>query len=86
SFGTIRIHQENRHPGRVSGTDLVNPDFAAYARSFGANGEVVEHTEQFVPAFEKALASSKATLIELRVGPDSFGPDTSLSGLKKKRG
>jgi len=86
SYGTIRMHQETRHPDRVSGTDLVNPDFAAYARSFGANGEVVEQTGQFIPAFERALAANAATLIELRVGPDSFGPDTSLSGLKKKQG
>jgi len=86
SYGTIRMHQETRHPDRVSGTDLVNPDFAAFARSFGVNGEVVEATEQFASAFERALGSNKATVIELRVGPDSFGPDTSLSGLKKKQG
>jgi len=86
SYGTIRMHQETRHPDRVSGTDLVNPDFAAFARSFGANGEVVEATEQFAPAFERALSSNKATLIELRVGPDSFGPDTSISGLKTQQG
>ncbi len=84
SYGTIRMHQERRHPDRVSGTDLVNPDFAAFARSFGANGETVEKTEQFIPVFEKALAATKATLIELRVGPDSFGPDTSISALKKQ--
>jgi acetolactate synthase-1/2/3 large subunit len=81
SYGTIRMHQEQRHPGRVSGTDLRNPDFAAFARSFGANGEVVARTEDFVPVFERALAAPDATLIELRVGHDSFGPDTSLSGL-----
>ena len=85
SYGTIRMHQENRHPDRVSGTDLVNPDFAAFARSFGANGEVIEATEQFIPAFERALASNTATLLELRVGPDSFGPDTSISKLKKSQ-
>lgn len=85
SYGTIRMHQENRHPDRVSGTDLINPDFAAYARSFGANGEVVEETAQFIPAFERALAAKEATLIELRVGPDSFGPDTSISALKKSQ-
>lgn len=81
SYGTIRMHQEKRHPGRVSGTDLVNPDFAAFARSFGANGETIEATEEFIPAFERALAAKEATLLELRVGPDSFGPDTSISGL-----
>ncbi len=82
SYGTIRMHQEKRHPDRVSGTDLTNPDFAAFARAFGANGEVIEQTGDFVPAFERALAASAPTLLEIRVGPDSFGPDNSLSGLK----
>jgi len=86
SYGTIRMHQEMRHPDRVSGTDLVNPDFAAFARSFGANGETVETTDQFIPAFERALNSTQAMLIELRVGSDSFGPDTSITALKKPGG
>lgn len=85
SYGTIRMHQENKHPDRVSGTDLQNPDFAAFARSFGANGEVVEHNDEFIPAFERALASKQTTLIEIRVGTDSFGPDTSLSALKEQQ-
>ena len=76
SYGTIRVHQERQHPGRVSGTDLVNPDFAAYARSFGANGETVETTEQFYPVFERATKSDTATVIEIKVGPKSFGPKT----------
>ncbi len=83
SYGTIRAHQERNYPGRISGTDLKNPDFAAYARSFGINGEVVENTEDFAPLFEQALISKQATLLELRVGPNSFGPDTSLSGLRQ---
>ena len=85
SYGTIRMHQENKHPDRVSGTDLNNPDFAAFASSFGANGEIVESTDEFIPAFERALTAKQATLIEIRVGPDSFGPNTSLSGLKNNR-
>jgi acetolactate synthase-1/2/3 large subunit len=85
SYGTIRMHQEKRHPERVSGTDLKNPDFAAYARSFGINGYVVEQTDQFVSVFETALKSNVATLIEIRVGPDSFGPDTSISELNSKK-
>ncbi len=85
SYGTIRMHQEKRHPERVSGTDLKNPDFAAYARSFGINGHIIEQTDQFVSVFESALKSNVATLIEIRVGPDSFGPDTSISGLDSKK-
>ena len=55
-YGTIRMHQERHFPGRVVGTDLVNPDFAAYARAFGAHGETVEQTAQFAAALERALA------------------------------
>lgn len=82
SFGTIRMHQERRFPGRVSGTDINNPDFAAFARSFGANGEVVQKTNEFFPLFEKALKADKVTVIEIRVGSDNFGPDTTVSGLR----
>ena len=61
-YGTIRMHQERQFPGRPYGTDLVNPDFAAYARAFGAHGEVVERTEDFADAFERALAIRLARL------------------------
>ena len=59
-YGTIRMHQEKHYPGRVSGTELANPDFAAYARAFGALGELVEDTAQFAPALERALARRQA--------------------------
>src|SRR5471030_997201 len=55
-FGTIRMHQERHYPNRVHGTGLTNPDFAAFARSFGAHGETVERTEDFLPALERSLA------------------------------
>ena len=85
SYGTIRMHQERQFPDRISGTELKNPDFSAYAKSFGINGEVVERTEEFIAIFERALRSKQATLIEIRVGPDSFGPDTSLSALSQEK-
>jgi acetolactate synthase I/II/III large subunit len=66
SLGTIRTHQDRRFPGRVSGTDLINPDFAAYARAFGAHGETVTRTADFAPALARALAAPTAALIELR--------------------
>ena len=59
-YGTIRMHQERDFPGRVVASDLRNPDFAAYARAFGGHGETVEETAQFLPAFERALASGYA--------------------------
>lgn len=78
-YGTIRGNQERRYPGRVSGTDLGNPDFAAIARGYGAHGERVEHTEDFAPALERALASGTASLIHILVGPDHLGPNHTLS-------
>jgi acetolactate synthase I/II/III large subunit len=81
-YGTIRMHQEREYPGRVSGTGLVNPDFAAYARAFGAHGETVERTVDFAPAFERALASGRPALLELRIDPEAISPAATLSGLR----
>jgi len=84
-YGTIRMHQERQHPGRVSGTDLTNPDFAIYARAFGAHGTVVERTEDFPAALERALDADKASVIELRVGAEHLGPDTSLHDIAQAK-
>jgi acetolactate synthase-1/2/3 large subunit len=82
-YGTIRMHQEREYPGRVIGTSLVNPDFAAYARSFGAHGEVVEATMDFAPALERALECGKPALLELRVDPEGITPNATLSMIRK---
>jgi len=71
-YGTIRMHQQSRHPGRVSGTELVNPDFAMYAKSFGAFGETVTRTEDFAPAFARAQASENMALLELQIDAESI--------------
>jgi acetolactate synthase-1/2/3 large subunit len=81
-YGTIRMHQERRFPGRVSGTALVNPDFAALAQAYGLYGEVVEKTADFAPAFERALQAGKPALLELRVDPEAITPRTTLSALR----
>ena len=83
-YGTIRMHQEREYPGRVFGTSLRNPDFAAYARAFGAHGETVERTEEFAPAFERAQAAGKPALIELKIDPDAITPATTLSAIREK--
>ena len=83
-YGTIRMHQERDYPGRVHGTDLRNPDFAAYARAFGAHGELVEDTAQFGPAFERCVASGKAALIEIRLDPQAITTQTTLDALRAK--
>ena len=83
-FGTIRMHQEKRYPGRVVGTGLGNPDFAALARAYGANGEIIAKTEDFAPAFERALKSDKPTVLEIRLDSDAITPVARLSDLRAK--
>ncbi|MDP1536345.1 MAG: thiamine pyrophosphate-dependent enzyme, partial [Burkholderiales bacterium] len=81
-YGTIRMHQERNYPDRVSGTQLKNPDFAALARAYGLHGEIVDATENFEAAFERAWAAKTSALIELRVDPDAITPRTTLSAIR----
>ena len=81
-YGTIRMHQEREFPGHVYGTTLVNPDFAAYARAFGASGEVVENTAEFAPAFARATQAGKPALIEIRIDPEAVSPNTTLAAIR----
>ncbi|MGY6709549.1 MAG: thiamine pyrophosphate-binding protein [Rhizobiaceae bacterium] len=85
TYGTIRMHQERDYPGRVSGTDLKNPDFAAYARAFGGHGETVEKTADFAPAFERARASGKPAIIEVKMSPEAITPTKTLSEIREGR-
>ncbi|MEE2861209.1 MAG: thiamine pyrophosphate-binding protein [Pseudomonadota bacterium] len=78
-YGTIRMHQERHYPGRVSGTDLYNPDFPALVRAYGGHGELVERDEDFAPAFERARLSGRLSLIELRLDPEALTPGATLT-------
>lgn len=82
-LATIRMHQERTYPDRPSASDLVNPDFAAYARAFGGFGAVIERTEQFPDAFEQALAAGVPAVLELRVDPEAMLPHTTLSEIRQ---
>ena len=84
-YGTIRMHQEIAHPRRSIGTDIRNPDFVALARSMGAHGEVVGCNEEFLPAFERALASGKVAMIELLMDPEQISTRASISDLRAMR-
>ena len=84
-YGTIRMHQEREYPGRVVGTDLKNPDFAALARAYGGHGETVETTAEFAPAFERARASRKPAIIEIRLDPEAITPTRTLTDIREKR-
>ena len=81
-YGTIRMHQEREFPGHVYGTALINPDFAAYARAFGASGEVVESTAEFAPALARAMKAGKPALIEIRIDPEAISPNTTLQAIR----
>jgi acetolactate synthase-1/2/3 large subunit len=84
-YGTIRAHQEREYPRRIVGTTLVNPDFAAYARSFGAEGYTIEASADFAPAFRQALASNKPSVIELKLDPEALSPRKTLTEIREKR-
>jgi acetolactate synthase-1/2/3 large subunit len=81
-YGTIRMHQEREFPGRVSGTELKNPDFAALARAYGLHGEIVETTADFEGAFERAQKAPASALIEVRIDPEAITPRTTLSAIR----
>lgn len=83
-YGTIRMHQERTYPGRVSGTALANPDFAALAQAYGLHGEVVENTDEFSSAFERSVASGKPALIEIRIDQEAITPKMSLSAMREQ--
>ncbi len=72
SYGSIRIHQERQFPSRISGTDLVNPDFSTLARAYGAHAEVIENTEDFAGAFERARASGGPAVLTVRLDMDTI--------------
>ena len=82
SYGTIRMHQEREFPGRVSGTELTNPDFAAYARAFGGFGATVERTADFGEAFEMARASGLPSILHLKIDVDAITPGMSLGQIR----
>jgi acetolactate synthase-1/2/3 large subunit len=85
SYGTIRMHQEREYPGRVSGSDLGNPDFAALARAFGWwAAERVDATRDFEPALVAALASGRPALIHVKLATDVITSRTTLSAIRSK--
>jgi acetolactate synthase-1/2/3 large subunit len=83
TYGTIRMHQEREYPGRVSGSDLCNPDFAALARAFGWRAEALDTTEAFAPALGRALESATPTLLHLKLAADVITSRTSLAAIRR---
>ena len=81
-YGTIRMHQERAYPGRVSGTTMKNPDFAALARAHGAHAATVETSEDFAPALAAAIASRRPALLHVKLDPQAITPTKSIDDLR----
>ncbi|MGQ0675336.1 MAG: thiamine pyrophosphate-dependent enzyme, partial [Rhodospirillales bacterium] len=81
AYGTIRMHQARAYPGRYPATELSNPDFAAFARAFGAHGETVERTAEFLPALEHALKSGKPAVVAMKLDPEAISSRVTLAQL-----
>jgi acetolactate synthase-1/2/3 large subunit len=85
SYGTIRMHQEREYPGRVIATDLKNPDFAAWAESFGAWATTVDKTEDFPAAFKAAREAGRPALIHLKADVEAIAPGRTITQLRAGR-
>ncbi|MCH8952548.1 MAG: acetolactate synthase [Proteobacteria bacterium] len=82
SYGTIRLHQERDHPGRVSATGLTNPDFAAWGRSFGALGLTVSDPDQVAAVVAEALAHDGPVVVDVKSSLEAISAYTTISKLR----
>lgn len=82
SYGTIRMHQERTYPGRVSFTEIANPDFTAIARAYGFHAEKITRTADFAPAFERARASATGALLHLVTDIEALTPRQTLTAMR----
>jgi acetolactate synthase-1/2/3 large subunit len=81
-YATIRMHQEREFPGRVSGSDLFNPDFAALARAYGWRAATIGRTAEFEPAFREAMATPQPALLHLKLDVDTITTRTTLGAIR----
>jgi acetolactate synthase-1/2/3 large subunit len=81
-YGTIRMHQERDYPGRVSGTSLSNPDFAALARAYGGYGATVTSNEAFPEAFARCANADTFALLDLRLDPNAITPTMTIEQMR----
>ena len=86
SYGTIRMHQERHYPARVSGTEIVNPDYMAIAAAYGFHGERVTRTDEFAAAYERACAAPAGAIVEIVTATEAISPRTTISALRAAAG
>ena len=83
-YGTIRMHQELHFPNRVSVTDLVNPDFCALAKAYGAFAALVTNSNQFPQALSDAIRAKKPALIHIKLDPQALTPSKTLNQIRDR--
>jgi acetolactate synthase-1/2/3 large subunit len=83
TYGTIRAHQERHYPGRVIGTDLRNPDFAALARAYGAEGFSANRDADVVPALDGAFAAKGPSLVHIKIATEAISPTATITQLRE---
>ena len=81
SYGTIRLHQETGFPGRVAGTDLTNPDFAALAEAFGARGLVLDTPQDTPSVVREALGHDGPVVVDVRTSLEHLSTFSTLTSL-----
>jgi acetolactate synthase-1/2/3 large subunit len=81
-YGTIRMHQELHFPDRISVTNLVNPDFCALAKAYGAYAFQVTNSDQFPQALSTAIAAKKPALIHIKLDPQALTPSKTLNQIR----
>lgn len=82
SYGTIRLHQERDHPRRISATELCNPDFAAWGRSFGALGLTVSDSDQVAEVVAQALAHNGPVVVDVKSSLEAISAFTTITKLR----
>ena len=82
SYGTIRLHQEKLFPGRVAGTDLNNPNFAALAEAFGARGLVLDTPRETSAIVREALGHNGPVVVDVRTSLEHLSAFSTLTSLR----
>ena len=77
-YGTIRSHQERHFPQRVSGTKLVNPDFTAWAKSFGAEAFTLKMGDDVDAVVKAFLASTSMAVLHVHSSAQSLSAGGTL--------
>lgn len=80
-LASVKAYQERRYGAdRVFAADLENPDFVAYARSFGCFGRRVNKLDDFAPTLRAALDAGCPGLLEITFPVPPPRRDYSLTG------